>query len=189
MRDEVNDHRPALVDGRQPARPAELARLFLALWPGASVRSALLDHQRQWSWPRRSSPVKADRLHLTLHFIGAVERARIAEIAAGLQVPSEPFELSLTRAEIWSRGIAVLGSSEVPAGLRQLHASLGEALRALQLPVEARQLRPHVTLARHAAAAIPPIEAPLLPWPIDSYVLVESTLAADGSYHLLRRYA
>ena len=184
----MNDHHPTLLDHPTPARPAELARLFLALWPGASVRTALLDHQRQWSWPRRSSPVKADRLHLTLHFIGAVERARVAEIATGLDVARVACELSLTRAEIWPRGIAVLATTELPAGLRQLHAGLGDALRALHLPVETRQLRPHVTLARHAAAAIPPSEAQLLSWPIDSYVLVESTLGADGSYHLLRRY-
>lgn len=132
--------------------------------------------------------VKADRLHLTLHFIGAVERERSAAIAAALEVPAGAFELSLTSAEIWPRGVAVLRAPEVPDALKQLHGDLGEALRALDLPVEVRPLRPHVTLARRVAAAILPSEPPSLRWPIDSYVLVESSLGAAGGYRLLRRY-
>jgi len=180
-------------DANQPRAPAR-ARLFLALWPGTRERASLLAYQQQCAWPRGSSPVKAERLHLTLHFIGAVERSRGPEIAAGLQLPVaaagtfDAFELSLTRAEIWPRGLAVLRAPEVPDALQQLHADLGKALRALHLPVESRPLRPHVTLARRAAASLLPKEPPSLRWPIDSYVLVESTLGAGGGYRLWRRY-
>lgn len=185
-----------LGDANQPRPPAR-ARLFLALWPGARQRASLLAYQNQCAWPRGSSPVKAERLHLTLHFIGAVERGRGPEIAAGLQLPVaalsacasfDAFELSLTRAEIWPRGLAVLRAPEVPDALQQLHADLGKALRALNLPVESRPLRPHVTLARRAAATLLPSEPPALRWPIASYVLVESTLGAGGGYRLWRRY-
>ena len=38
--------------------------------------------------------MEPQRLHLTLHFIGAVSRDRVAALAAALQVPFEPFSMS-----------------------------------------------------------------------------------------------
>ncbi|MES2153412.1 MAG: 2'-5' RNA ligase family protein [Pseudomonadota bacterium] len=57
------------------------ARLFLALWPGAAVRAQLGERRDDWRWPRAASPVADGRLHLTLHFLGEVERARVAPLA------------------------------------------------------------------------------------------------------------
>lgn len=189
MRIELNDQPTALIGSADRApRPAH-ARLFLALWPAARAHAALIRHQSHWLWPGTASLTQEDKLHLTLHFIGAVERTRIAQIAARLQVPMPSFSLSLTRPEIWPCGIAVLRTSEVPNALKQLHARLAEALRALDLPVEARRFRPHVTLARGAPGATPPVEPGLLRWVIDGYVLVESTQGSGGSYRVLQRYS
>ncbi|HRF13405.1 MAG TPA: RNA 2',3'-cyclic phosphodiesterase [Candidatus Accumulibacter phosphatis] len=164
------------------------ARLFLALWPAPAENSALLGYQQQWLWPKRSSPVPTERLHLTLHFIGAVERLRLETVGAGLQVTMTPFELHLTQAAIWPRGLAVLQASAIPEALKELHCRLGEALQALALPVESRPFRPHVTLARRAAGTIAPAAAPALLWQIGSYVLVESLPGATGGYRIRRRY-
>lgn len=173
--------------------PAQ-ARLFLALWPAAGEHAQWLQYQRQWSWPRGASPVRPERLHLTLHFIGALARRRIAAVSNGLQVPFMPFTLQLSHAEVWPRGLVVLRASALPAALAQLHAELGRALQALALPVEARAFRPHVTLARRAAGATPPATAsPAAAWPlcwqVDGYVLAESLPGAGGGYRILQRYA
>ncbi|WP_313951505.1 RNA 2',3'-cyclic phosphodiesterase [Accumulibacter sp.] len=162
--------------------------MFLALWPAPDERAQLVHYQQQWTWPRESSPITADRLHLTLHFLGTVARERVAELAARLQVPTTVCELCLTRAEIWPRGLAVLRTSEPPAALIELHVRLAEALRALDLSVETRRFRPHVTLARRAAGASPPAEPPRLHWRIGSYCLVESVPGAGGGYHVVRHY-
>ena len=47
------------------------------------------------------------------------------------------------------------------------------------LPVEKRPFRPHVTLARHAAGAVPPSETAPLRWPVNGHALVQS---AGGRY-------
>lgn len=167
---------------------ALLARLFLALWPAPEESDALHQYCRQWTWPKGSTPVKAERMHLTLHFIGAVPAARVPEIGAGLQVPIRPCELHLTQAAIWPRGIAVLQAIQIPDVLAQLHADLATALRALGLPVETRRFRPHLTLARRAAAVVPPAVAPDLRWRVDGYVLVESLLGHGGGYTIRQRY-
>ncbi len=167
---------------------ASPARLFLALWPAPEENAQLLEYLQQWTWPKGASPVKADQLHLTLHFIGGVDRRRIAAIGAGLQVPVRPFELQLTQAAIWPRGLAVLQAMQPPKPLTQLHAQLAAALQALGLAVEARPFRPHLTLARRAAGATQPAAAPALCWRVDHYVLVESMLGTGGGYQIRRRY-
>ena len=165
------------------------ARLFLALWPGAALRRELLARRNAWAWNRAASLVAPDDLHITLHFIGSVPRARLPELIGGLAVPFRPFELRLDRAELWAHGIATLLASRVPERLLQLHAALGVALTKLALPTDARALRPHVTLARRAAASVPPAVTEPLRWRARAYALVESHPAAMPRYSVLQRYA
>jgi 2'-5' RNA ligase len=128
--------------------------------------------------------VPAERLHLTLHFIGAVPVARLAEVGDGLAVPCAPFDLQFDEAAAWPRGLAVLSPREVPAALVELHQRLAGALQRLALPVESRPWRPHVTLARRAAGAVPPAAAPAGRWAVRGYALVQS----QGGYRTLRHY-
>jgi RNA 2',3'-cyclic 3'-phosphodiesterase len=160
------------------------ARLFLALWPGPRVRRALAACRDRVVWPPGAAPTATDKLHVTLHFIGIVPAARVAEVAVALQVPAPTFELRLDTAECWHGGLAVLRPRLVPARLQQLHAELAAALRRLELPVEARAFRPHVTLARRAVQPLVPAEP--LRWRVGGYVLVQSM--PDGRYRLLQRY-
>lgn len=161
------------------------ARLFIALWPTPAVRRALAAGQRLWLWPPGAKPTAEDKLHLTLHFIGAVPAARVSAIAQALAGPCPRFTLQLDRAEVWPNGCAVLAASALPPPLTALHASLADTLRRLDLPVEARAWRAHVTLARRAAHAQPPAEVAPLRWPVRGYMLVQS---AGGRYTPVARY-
>jgi 2'-5' RNA ligase len=166
--------------------PTDSARLFLALWPGPAVRGALVDARDAWAWPAGARPEAEARLHVTLHFLGAVERERVPALDAALRgVPCAPFELRLARAALWPHGIAVLQPRAVPPRLLELHAALGALLRRLELPVETRPYRPHVTLARHAVGAAPPGDTPALHWRVRGHALVESL---GGAYVVLGRY-
>ena len=77
------------------AAPPAFARLFVGLWPDDVVRDALLAHAEHWSWPAGVRRVQRDKLHMTLHFLGAVPRERVASLVQGLAVSFEPFELTL----------------------------------------------------------------------------------------------
>lgn len=164
------------------------ARLFLALWPGPEVRAAITQHRDAWRWPTKAAPVRPEKLHLTLHFIGDVERKRLPELQRQLRVHFEPFRLQLGYPELWPHGIAILRPLMIPDGIMQLQAALGCALRHLDLPVDAREFQPHITLARHAGEAALPEQQPLIAWDVDSYVLVESEFDADRTYTILARY-
>jgi RNA 2',3'-cyclic 3'-phosphodiesterase len=161
------------------------ARLFLALWPSPAVRRDLAAQQARWAWPAGAAPTAADKLHLTLHFIGAVPSVRLPEVTQGLRVHAPRFALMLDGAEVWPNHCAVLCSSQMPSALTRLHGALAQALRALGLPVEPRAFRPHVTLARHATGAVPQTPSAALRWPVRGYALVQS---AAGRYTPIARY-
>lgn len=159
-------------------------RLFLALWPDPAVRHALAAWRERCRWPPGAARVADERLHLTLHFIGAVGAERLDELAAGLRVPTTPFDLVLDRCVAWPRGLVVLEASKPPDALALLHAALGDALRRLRLPVEARRFRPHVTLARDAPGTALAESAPIV-WRAGAYALVRSHGGAAGGYEPL----
>ena len=162
------------------------ARLFVALWPDARVRAALADAAAQWVWPPGAVRMRAERLHLTLHFLGNVERERMPELGAALALRSPPFVLTLSRPTLWPGGTAVLEPQALSPELAELHAALGAALRRLALPTEARAFRPHVTLARRAAGTVAPAEHCRVEWPVAGHALVESR--QPGGYRVVRHY-
>lgn len=93
--------------------------------------------------------VKADQVHLTLHFIGEADIATVAEALA--PVSGRKFELTLSgvgkfppsgKAKVLWVGI------RDTAELLSLHAVMGKALGAAGFPIETRPYAPHITLAR-----------------------------------------
>ena len=169
-------------------RDAESARLFLALWPDDQTRAALARCRDAWIWDAGARPEPDERLHLTLHFLGAVPQQRLPELVDGLQFPFPRFALQLGRPERWSNGVAVLGLEVVSPTLLHLHAALCDRLERLALPVDRRVFRPHVTLARNAGpGAVPPSDSAPVRWPVSGYALVQS-LAGNRGYVVLRQF-
>jgi len=166
----------------------EQARLFIALWPDNAVRRSLAGHRNLWRWQGRPARVRDDKLHITLHFLGNVARARLPELRAALAVPCAAFDLVLGRPALLSRGVAVIEPLTIPDELLALHAALKEALRGFGLPVESRPFRPHVTLARHAQQAGFPVQALEVVWRVEGYALMESRMET-GEYRVLEQYS
>lgn len=165
---------------RQPTN-----RLFLALWPDPAMRHLLKEWRDAWGWPKGATAVAADKLHVTLHFLGSQPSERLPAFLDGFDVPFEPFSLELDTAALWHSGIAVLEPDTTPPQLQALHARLSNALVALGLCPEARPYRPHVTMARRAAGAALPAGLPPVCWDARGYALVESK---NGVYTILRHY-
>jgi 2'-5' RNA ligase len=159
------------------------------LWPDAGVRDAIAAWSDQWQWNSTARRVRPGQLHLTLHFLGEVARARLPPLREALALPFAPFTLRLARPALWRGGIAVLEPERVPRRLHQVHFALAEALRRIALPVEDRPWRPHVTLARQAVSAVPPEHGPTLRWQVRGYALVESHPQPEGGYAVLEVFS
>jgi 2'-5' RNA ligase len=172
------------------ASAAPAPRLFLALWPDDTVREQLERWRDRWQWPAGAAPTRSERLHLTLHFIGVVETGRLPALGAALASisASKPFVMPFGRPELWPGGIAVVCPLIAPAPLQLLHARLADTLRQLEIPVEERPFKPHVTLARKARAAPLPASGPAFDWEVSAgFALVQSLPAGQG-YRVLQTY-
>lgn len=166
-------------------------RAFVALMPDAASRDALhaLPVTRG---ARRTQPAQ---LHVTLAFIGAIERARcdalaarLPALAAGHALPLQPVERiawwpSLPRARLI---VAELAPDPACAAL---NAGLSALLHELGVPADRRPFRPHVTLARlpldadgqpaHGGTTGRPVALRFV-----ALTLFESRLSHDGVSHV-----
>ncbi len=135
----------------------------------------------------------AANLHLTVRFIGSIEREVAEQIAGQLaEVPLRGFELELDEVGTFKRGRLVrvvwlgirAGADQARALAAQVEA---ECLRAGLVP-EARAFQPHLTLARarpRDGAALPPLPArpELPPWRAEELVLYSSHLGRAGAVY------
>lgn len=167
------------------------ARLFFALWPDDTVRSALshVAHRAHAECGGRETP--ADKIHLTLFFLGAVDRTRIPALEVeAASVEGRPFELTLGAVGYWRHNrIAWAGGAEPPAALAELVGQLRVRLSGLGFEAEDRPYVPHVTLVRDAKR--PPTTRAFEPiaWRIGEFALVESVPSGGGvRYDVLRRW-
>jgi 2'-5' RNA ligase len=164
-------------------------RLFLALWPDDATRDSLAAAQQAWTWPAGAALVPREKLHITLHFLGQVPAARLAALQPVVDIGGEPFMLAGdgARQQVWPGGIAVLELAAPPA-LQRLHAALATALRAQDFPVEDRPFRAHVTFARKAWGAQPPVTPLPFAWPCDGTWSMVQSSPREG-YRLVERDA
>ncbi len=177
-------------------------RLFVALRPPAEVRAALLALASGIEGARWQTD---EQLHLTLAFIGDVDRHG-AEAAheALMAVRSGALDLSTGAPGTFDAGrpdrIAALWIAVDPAdSLGRLAATVRQALRRAGLAPESRRFVPHVTLARFGPGGAPrdalggwlrSVTVPLLGWRAHGFHLVESRLGRGGAhYRPLHSYA
>ncbi len=172
-------------------------RLFVAVRPPASVRAQLLDIMGGVRGARWQGE---DQLHLTVRFIGDVDRHGAADADAALRSIRHPrFFLRLHGVGAFDRrGAATVRWAGVSPQeeARALHRKIDQALARAGLPPESRAYAPHISLARLRPGA-GPIE-PLLaaagtlaspPFPVDEFRLYESRLSPDGAeYSVVERY-
>jgi len=156
-------------------------RLFFALWPDSDTRAAL-DHTGKWlhkHWEGRRT--RAETLHLTLVFLGAVDVSRLnalRELAA--QIRAEAFTLHLDQAGCWGHNrVGWLGAGETPPALAILLADLENRLESSLFRFDKRAFVPHITLLRKARCAEVPACRPV-EWPVHRFVLVESQSTDSG---------
>lgn len=165
-------------------------RLFVALRPPEVVREQLLDLMEgvpDLRWQHD------EQLHLTLRFIGEVERPVAEDIAAALgSIRFQPFPLSLAglgKFEKHRHG-AVWAGVAPKEQLKALNAKVERACQSAGLEPERRAYHPHITLARWRGRA-PGLERFLerhgslasASWEVKDFILYESRLGREGAHY------
>jgi 2'-5' RNA ligase len=166
-------------------------RLFVAIRPPEDIRDALvdaMDDSPELRW------VGDENLHLTLRFIGEVERPLADDIALALsRISAARFELRITGVGMFERrnGGALWAEAQPKEPVAALAAKVERACVAAGLEPERRAFHPHVTLARwnrrEATAAQAFLERNRAlasePFAVDRFILYESRLSRHGAHY------
>ncbi len=106
-----------------------------------------------WAWQ------DAEQLHLTLRYVGDVDRPVAEDIAAALgSVHAPPIDIALAGVGWFDHGPrGALFARVAPVDpLAALHIKLDRALIRVGLKPEGRAFLPHITLARRRRSAVDP---------------------------------
>src|SRR5688500_3585997 len=121
-------------------------RLFAAIRPPAPVRRQLLDMMEGVRGARWQDE---DQLHLTLRFIGEVDRHRAEDVAAALGSIHHPrFSIAINGVGTFEkRGKGVIWAGVTPQEqLKTLHKKVDQACLAVGVAPDNRAYLPHITI-------------------------------------------
>jgi 2'-5' RNA ligase len=133
-------------------------RLFLAVELGQQVRAAAVEAalaiQRRLDPDVHARWLPAEKMHLTVRFIGFVEDSRVRGVLQALQppLPIAPFDVELGTCGVFPRSgpprVFWIGLSQGLTQLQQMHAEFNRRLLSLGIAQDERSFTAHLTLAR-----------------------------------------
>ena len=166
-------------------------RLFVAIRPPEEIRDLLIDTMDDSPSLRW---IGEDQMHLTLRFIGEVERPVADDIAAALQgIRSSRFDLRIKGVGQFERrsGGALWAGIDPKEPVCALAAKVERAVQQAGLEPERRAFSPHITLARWNRRNAEAVEAFLRrhadlrsdPFGVEHVILYESRLSRHGPHY------
>jgi 2'-5' RNA ligase len=161
-------------------------RLFIGLMANVAAQGAISQYQLLCNWPSTARLTDPGRLHITLAFLGNLNDTEEARLSSSLvNVPMTPLYLKLTRAEMFSKGTAVLRVEE-NRDLEHLQGDIAALVQSLRSPIDSRPWLPHVTIAREAVGCVLPTEPLAIEWDSLQFSLVWSK--PTGGYDVLQSW-
>jgi len=166
-------------------------RLFVAIRPPEPIRDLLIDamdESPEFRWQHD------EQLHLTLRFIGEVDRPLADDIAAALtRIRAERFSLRIAgtgRFEQRNSG-SLWAGVEPKAPVTALASKIERTCIDLGLEPERRAFHPHITLARWKGRRTREIADFLQrtrglasePFDVSEFILFESRLSRHGAHY------
>jgi 2'-5' RNA ligase len=168
-----------------------MPRLFVAIRPPEAIRDLLLDamdDSADFRWQ------DDEQLHLTLRFVGEVDRPVAEDLAMALErIHSPPLELRVAGVgRFEQRNSGALWAGIEPKGpVAALAAKVERACQSAGLDPERRAFHPHITLARWKGRRTREIHDFLdrtrgltsEPFAVTEFILFESRLSRHGAHY------
>jgi 2'-5' RNA ligase len=183
-------------------------RLFVAVELDDATREAVRGEQKLAAkqFGRHSSLrlIDPQQVHLTLVFLGEVQPALVNPLIDTMKQPlvgRTPFRLGIGGLGVFpphgAPRILWLGLTAGVTQLSELHREVAARVAVLQIPLEEREFRPHLTIGRwrHARSSDRPrfgrdVSAqPAAEMTVDRVTLFESRLSSQGASHFPLAYA
>jgi 2'-5' RNA ligase len=166
-----------------------MPRLFFALQPTPDQNAALTTQVAPLIEQLRARVVRAENLHATLCFIGAVESERVDGLrAVASKVRGRHVTLCFDTLEAWETPkVLCATASEMSESAHALAGALADATIAGGFTPDIKPFRAHLTLARKISrdlsVAFPQSLAPPTIMRCDRFVLMESRREESGSIY------
>lgn len=166
-----------------------MRRLFFALWPDEYTRQQCFNIRNALVSPQ-SQPIQAANIHVTLLFLGNIDsekEERFKQALATIQVPK--ITLHFDCLSFWAKPrILCLTAKGSSPEIETIVETLSRMARELSIPIDDRQLKPHVTLVKKAKSQIPLKFKPIV-WHSHFFCLVESCLFSNGiEYRIVEKW-
>jgi len=166
-------------------------RLFVAIRPPEPIRDLLIDamdDSADFRWQ------EDEQLHLTLRFIGEVDRPVAEDLASALtRIHSPPFELRVACVGSFEKRTsgALWAGVEPKEPVAALAAKVERACQTAGLEPERRAFHPHITLARWKGRRAREVQDFLARtgglssdlFSVTEFILFESQLSRHGAHY------
>lgn len=174
-------------------------RLFFALLPDANAITQIgqVRQDLRASYPLATPGIPAQRLHVTLYFVGDFADGVSQEVldsahAAAKGITAKEFDLDFDTALSFRSKAAerplVLCSSSPLNKLQLFRQELAERLRRNGLIGDKAAFTPHITLAYEQCNIPEQVVASRVEWTAREFVLIKS-LVGKGHYEVLERWS
>jgi RNA 2',3'-cyclic 3'-phosphodiesterase len=160
-----------------------MPKLFFALLPDDDTRQELQLLSSTLALNSRQR-IRAELWHITLVFIGHVDKTLAAKITeSAMSINSPVFTLMFDQLEYWRKaGIVCLTCSQPDPLINRLVTQLSTPLIQLDVKLDTRPYCPHLTLARHCQEP-PMVEFKPIVWSASQFVLMESLNDVSGVFY------
>ena len=178
------------------AASADSLRAFFAVDldpPTRRAAAAVTDRLREFPAGDAVRWVRAETLHVTLRFLGDIDRARIAQLAGCVReqpAALRPFRLRLGGARLFPsrrRAQAVVLDVEPEEPLSELAAAVERGVVAAGFDPESRPFSAHLTLGRIRKRRFPLVTGNVTSGgescPVNEAVLFKSELHSSGAHY------
>lgn len=166
-------------------------RLFVAIRPPEPIRDLLVDAMDDSADFRWQSD---EQLHISLRFIGEVERPLANDLADALKrIRSDAFQLRISAVGRFEQrsGGALWAAIEPKAPLAALAAKVERVCQETGLEPERRAFHPHITIARWKGRRTREVQDFLErtrdlssePFEVTEFILFESHLSRHGTHY------
>lgn len=166
-------------------------RLFVAILPPEHIRDLLIDamdDSPDFRWQ------DDEQLHLTLRFVGEVDRPVAEDLANSLaRIRADPFSIRVSGVGRFEQrnGGALWAAVEPKEPVTALASKIERACQQVGLEPEHRAFHPHITLARWKGRRSREIADFLdrrrglksAPFEVDAFTLFESRLSRHGAHY------
>jgi len=168
-------------------------RLFLALWPDELTRKRLAEVQRKLGKNerlRKARAVPVANLHITTHFLGAVNEDIYRQLEALLpEVNAAASTLVIDRWGYFPKAKVLWLGGDSNAALADLVEQTQTCIQACIDGYAQKRFVPHITIFRKARHPLEVDDFDPIEWRIDRFALVESVTHPQGAeYTVLQEW-